>query len=340
MDTCIWCIIFPILFLLLAAFLGYLLGRRKGKEEVNNWKEKVTNLEADLEACNKSKTTLKSQHTADLNIWRDKTTKLETSLDTNNKLNLKNKEDSLQIWNTKLSKLENDNKLSLQSHSNDLDTWKNKVIKLEKELEECRKNNLNLKSQSGDLDIWKNKIVKLEEDLELSNKTNLSLKSISGDLDIWKNKATKLEEALNLSNKAKMNLTADLSACKQSRSRLETDLTNANNKLSTSLAAASVIAFNGDAAKAVFGKKIKQDDLKLVEGIGPKIEGLFHNFEIKTWKALSETSVEKCQEVLNSGGDRYKIHNPGTWPKQAELAYEAKWAELLKWQDELDGGKA
>jgi hypothetical protein len=31
--------------------------------------------------------------------------------------------------------------------------------------------------------------------------------------------------------------------------------------------------------------------------------------------------------------------NPGTWPKQAELAAEGKWDELKAWQEELDGGK-
>ena len=99
------------------------------------------------------------------------------------------------------------------------------------------------------------------------------------------------------------------------------------------------LAFNADAAKAVYGKRIKQDDLKLVEGIGPKIEGLFHNFDIKTWKALSETPIEKCQEVLDSGGERYRIHNPGSWPLQAKMAYEGEWEKLAKWQSEHKGGK-
>jgi len=33
------------------------------------------------------------------------------------------------------------------------------------------------------------------------------------------------------------------------------------------------------------------------------------------------------------------MHDPSTWPKQAEMAYEGKWAELLKWQDEHNGRK-
>ena len=58
-----------------------------------------------------------------------------------------------------------------------------------------------------------------------------------------------------------------------------------------------------------------------------------------TWKRLSETSVDRCNKILDKAGDRYRIHNPSTWPKQAKLAYQGKWAKLKKWQDELDGGK-
>ncbi|RNC92402.1 MAG: hypothetical protein ED555_04760 [Allomuricauda sp.] len=107
-------------------------------------------------------------------------------------------------------------------------------------------------------------------------------------------------------------------------------------KATASLGAA---AFDASAAKAAFGKRIKEDDLKIVEGIGPKIEGLFHNEGIKTWKALSEVSVAKCQKVLNTGGDRYRIHDPASWPMQAKMAYKGQWKKLVKWQAEHKAGK-
>ena len=135
-------------------------------------------------------------------------------------------------------------------------------------------------------------------------------------------------------------LEADLEACRNSKTSLEADLKSAKANVASSFAAAtSAIAFDADAAKAVFGKKIKENDLTVVEGIGPKIQELFHNHNVMTWKGLSECSVDKCQSVLDSGGERFKIHNPGSWPEQAKMAYEGRWAELLKWQDELDGGK-
>jgi len=54
---------------------------------------------------------------------------------------------------------------------------------------------------------------------------------------------------------------------------------------------------------------------------------------------LSKTSVSKCQEVLDSGGDRYKVHDPASWPMQAKMCYEGKWKELYKWQVEHKRGK-
>nr|WP_298792415.1 hypothetical protein [uncultured Allomuricauda sp.] len=97
--------------------------------------------------------------------------------------------------------------------------------------------------------------------------------------------------------------------------------------------------FNATAAKEAFGKKIKENDLTLVEGIGPKIQGLFHGQGIKTWKALSETSTVKCQELLTSAGKRYRIHDPASWPMQAKMAYKGQWEELAKWQIKHKSGK-
>ncbi len=127
----------------------------------------------------------------------------------------------------------------------------------------------------------------------------------------------------------------------ESHTRAQKALEACRKQLETanSMAVQADIPFDYRAAKAVFGSTVKQDDLKLIDGIGPKIEGLFHNYDIKTWRALAGTSVAKCQEVLDSGGDRYKIHDPSSWPMQARMAYEGKWKELMRWQDEHDHGK-
>lgn len=87
------------------------------------------------------------------------------------------------------------------------------------------------------------------------------------------------------------------------------------------------------------GKKVSQDDLKLVEGVGPKIEGLLNDAGIHTWQDLADAPTEKVQAILDEAGPRYRMHDPATWSKQAKLAAEAKWEELEALQDSLKGGK-
>lgn len=137
-------------------------------------------------------------------------------------------------------------------------------------------------------------------------------------------------------------LSAELDACKSKNNDLSATISNLEGNINTLKLAAITpveIPFDAAAASAVYGKKIAHNDLKIVEGIGPKIEELFQAAGVKTWKALADTSVERCQEILATGGDKFQIHNPGTWPKQSLLAYEGKWQELKTWQDVLDGGK-
>lgn len=85
--------------------------------------------------------------------------------------------------------------------------------------------------------------------------------------------------------------------------------------------------------------KAMPDDLKIVEGIGPKIEKLLKDDGINTWGDLAEAAVDRLKAILDAAGDAYRIHQPDTWPQQAGLAHEGKWEELTKWQDELIGGR-
>jgi large subunit ribosomal protein L27 len=96
-----------------------------------------------------------------------------------------------------------------------------------------------------------------------------------------------------------------------------------------------------EAAKAPVAKKggPKLDDLKIVEGIGPKIEQLLKEGGINTWAELSEAAVERLKEILDAAGPRYQIHDPSTWPAQAKFAAEGKFDELKEYQDMLTGGR-
>jgi predicted flap endonuclease-1-like 5' DNA nuclease len=82
------------------------------------------------------------------------------------------------------------------------------------------------------------------------------------------------------------------------------------------------------------------DDLKKIEGIGPKIEQILHESGIRTFAQLSQTEPAHIMELLRAAGPQFQIHDPGTWPDQARLAAQGKWDELKVWQDELNKGKS
>ena len=88
------------------------------------------------------------------------------------------------------------------------------------------------------------------------------------------------------------------------------------------------------AAKKATGKA---DDLKKIEGIGPKIASTLAEAGLATFADLAKSTPEAISEII---ADVRGNHVTDTWPAQAKLAAEGKWDELKKWQDELDGGKA
>ena len=84
---------------------------------------------------------------------------------------------------------------------------------------------------------------------------------------------------------------------------------------------------------------VKPDDLKIIEGIGPKIEQLLNNKGIKTWAALAAKTADDLKAILEEAGERYRLADPSTWPRQAALAAAGSWDELKEYQQYLDGGK-
>jgi large subunit ribosomal protein L27 len=87
------------------------------------------------------------------------------------------------------------------------------------------------------------------------------------------------------------------------------------------------------------GKKAgRLDDLKIIEGVGPKLESILKESGITDLQMMSESDPERLREILESAGSRFKMFNPSTWPKQAKLAAEGKWDELQAYKDQLEGG--
>jgi hypothetical protein len=83
----------------------------------------------------------------------------------------------------------------------------------------------------------------------------------------------------------------------------------------------------------------QKDDLKIVEGIGPKIEELLFKNNIYTYTQLAATPVHTIKEILVASGPSYAMHDPGTWPAQSLLAANGEWENLKSYQSFLNAGK-
>ena len=100
-------------------------------------------------------------------------------------------------------------------------------------------------------------------------------------------------------------------------------------------AAAPVVEAAAPAPTAPSGKP---DDLKKIEGIGPKISELLAAGGIPTFQALADANIDAVKAILEAAGPRYRIANPTTWAQQAGLAAAGKWDELESLQDRIKGG--
>jgi len=92
-------------------------------------------------------------------------------------------------------------------------------------------------------------------------------------------------------------------------------------------------------APAVVEEKAEADDLKKIEGVGPKLAEVLNAGGIHTFAQLAAKSADDIKGILENAEGNYAMHDPSTWPKQAQLAADGKWDDLKALQDELDGGK-
>jgi len=89
---------------------------------------------------------------------------------------------------------------------------------------------------------------------------------------------------------------------------------------------------------AVKAAPLVPDDLKLIEGIGPKIAGILAAAGITTFAQLGATDVSRLREIIAQAG-LTALADPATWPEQAALAAAGKLDELEVMQGQLKGGR-
>ena len=78
------------------------------------------------------------------------------------------------------------------------------------------------------------------------------------------------------------------------------------------------------------------DDLKRIEGIGPRVAVVLSDAGINTFGQLADADLPKLKKILKDAG--LTMTQPDTWPEQARLAAEGDWARLERMQAEMLGG--
>lgn len=92
-------------------------------------------------------------------------------------------------------------------------------------------------------------------------------------------------------------------------------------------------------AAAVLGHDVVQDDLTVIEGIGPKVAELCSGIGITTWDDLAATEVSLLRTMLHDAGPRFRTHDPSSWPEQARLLADGRWEEFQVLSQEHAGGR-
>ena len=83
---------------------------------------------------------------------------------------------------------------------------------------------------------------------------------------------------------------------------------------------------------------LEPDDLKQIEGIGPKIDGILADAGITTFDQLASTDTAALDKIVREDAG-IKIANTASWPQQAALAADGDWDGLAELQDKLVAGR-
>lgn len=86
----------------------------------------------------------------------------------------------------------------------------------------------------------------------------------------------------------------------------------------------TIIHLNGRTPQHALPPSITRDNLKIVEGVGSKVELLLNGAGIYTLAELSKTPPEKLREILETAGGHFSRLDPVTWPSQAAAISAAR----------------
>ena len=84
-------------------------------------------------------------------------------------------------------------------------------------------------------------------------------------------------------------------------------------------------------------ENVEPDDLKKIEGIGPRVQSILAENGIQTFKQLEDADPEDLKRIFKEQG--LSMIDPASWHEQASLAAAGNWDGLEKLQEQLTAGR-
>jgi len=83
-----------------------------------------------------------------------------------------------------------------------------------------------------------------------------------------------------------------------------------------------------------------QDDLTIIDGIGPRVSSVLRSAGITSFSKLAERETEEIRGILVAENPRLtRLTDPSTWHEQAGMAADGDWEGLKALQDSIKEGR-
>jgi predicted flap endonuclease-1-like 5' DNA nuclease len=105
-------------------------------------------------------------------------------------------------------------------------------------------------------------------------------------------------------------------------------------------AAAIEVEAEAEPAEEAAEELPEPDDLKRIEGIGPKISSVLQAAGITTFAQLADADADQLRQVVEEADPRLlRLADPTSWPEQASLAATGEWEAFDALLKELKAGR-
>ena len=102
----------------------------------------------------------------------------------------------------------------------------------------------------------------------------------------------------------------------------------------------SLIEKEQEVAALIARVNAMQDDLSIIDGIGPKISAVLGLAGIKSFSQLASTDEDRIRDILEAENPNLlRLTDPSTWFEQARMAADGDWEALSSIQDKIKSAR-